>query len=400
MVQQENKQPYFFIAFAAIFFIAIFIIENINHRFWLNDFKVYYSAAKAFLNGEKIYGVPFGLDTGYYKYSPFVLLLFTPDCLLPYNVAAIFHFVVIAASAIACIILANKIISTYVFRAKSEKENLLMSAALLCIAVHIIRELHLGNVNIIILLLLTCSLWFMLEQKYAPSGIFLGIAVLLKPYFLILLVPVVVFRKWKTVLSFVFTLIVSEIICTLAFGYTRNIALHREWFDAAYAHGTYLQSNHTFQSLIKNYFNIQIIASTVITGFAAVLFTVLLIIILSRRKNKNDDSLVNRNLVSGYFCSIAVVPNLVITDTEHFLLSLPLIMMLIDYVQRQRNKFSTGIFILLILFYGANSTDLLGKTLSQQFDSMGLLGISNLLIIFFALYLFLFRHETIKLNER
>jgi hypothetical protein len=56
-----NKlRPYLpFIVFAAIVFIAVFTLEKINERFWLNDFKVYYSAAQALINGQQVYGTPF-----------------------------------------------------------------------------------------------------------------------------------------------------------------------------------------------------------------------------------------------------------------------------------------------------------------------------------------------------
>jgi hypothetical protein len=75
----ERLKPYVpFIVFATVLFAAIFAIEKINERFWLNDFKVYYSAAQALISGEQVYGVPFGLDTGFYKYSPFVAMLFVP----------------------------------------------------------------------------------------------------------------------------------------------------------------------------------------------------------------------------------------------------------------------------------------------------------------------------------
>ena len=43
-----------FVIFSTLFFILSFIIENINGRFWLNDFKVYYLAAQALLEGKEV----------------------------------------------------------------------------------------------------------------------------------------------------------------------------------------------------------------------------------------------------------------------------------------------------------------------------------------------------------
>ncbi|HLG36353.1 MAG TPA: glycosyltransferase family 87 protein [Bacteroidia bacterium] len=397
MLIEEKNYPFRFIAFASLFFAAIFIIENLNHRFWLNDFKVYYSAAQAFLNGEKIYGVPFGLETGFYKYSPFVLLLFTPDSLLPYEAAAIIHFIALSASAIACILVMNKILGRYVFQKQHEKENLLMSAAIVCIAIHLVRELHLGNVNVIILLLLAYALLFMLEEKYSLSGILIAFAVLLKPYFLVVLIPVILFRKWKVCLWFVSGLVLSDIICALVFGYEKHLVLYSEWLESVSAHGSYLQSSHTIQSLLQNYFNAHLNNfSLVIIAAVAVLFAILLIAAQSRHKKETSGAAKNTILTAGYFSLIAIVPNLVITDTEHFLLSLPLIMILLYFISLRQNKFLAIIFLVVIFFFGANSTDLLGKALSLKFDTLGLLGISNLILISAVTCLFLFSHKTIK----
>jgi hypothetical protein len=38
----ELKNNKFFVVFALFIFIVIFALENLNNRFWLNDFKVYY----------------------------------------------------------------------------------------------------------------------------------------------------------------------------------------------------------------------------------------------------------------------------------------------------------------------------------------------------------------------
>jgi hypothetical protein len=81
-----------FLLIVSLLFLAIYLIENINGRFWLNDFKVYYSAADALKNGKTVYGESFGLSTGFYKYSPEVLCLFIPATYLPFAAASGIHF--------------------------------------------------------------------------------------------------------------------------------------------------------------------------------------------------------------------------------------------------------------------------------------------------------------------
>ncbi|MBK5284982.1 MAG: DUF2029 domain-containing protein, partial [Bacteroidia bacterium] len=226
-----NSRSYFgFIVFASLLFCIIFFIEKINGRFWLNDFKVYYSAAQAFLHGEKIYGTPFGLDTGYYKYSPFILLLFTPYCLFFFGTASVIHFMVLSVSAIVSVISINNIIGKYIFTKKNEKESILMSIVLLCIAVHLVRELHLGNVNIIVLLLVSSALRSILKSQFNFSGIFIALAIIIKPYFFFLLFPLIVFKKWRTIFSLSISLSFFMLTTILIFGFSGSYHLHYEWF--------------------------------------------------------------------------------------------------------------------------------------------------------------------------
>src|SRR5688500_11896258 len=88
----------FFVLLACFIFIVIFTVENINARFWLNDFEVYYRAAKSFVKGTQVYGVPYGEDTGLYKYSPVLLLPFSVYTVLSYYPASVVHFVIVCVA--------------------------------------------------------------------------------------------------------------------------------------------------------------------------------------------------------------------------------------------------------------------------------------------------------------
>src|SRR5262245_36938147 len=113
-MNNDRLRPYTpFILFAVMIFAAIFAVEKINDRFWLNDFKVYYSAAHALINGQQVYGIPFGLDTGFYKYSPFVAMLFVPYTFFSYEAASIIHFVILSTVTILTIIILGRLIGKY-----------------------------------------------------------------------------------------------------------------------------------------------------------------------------------------------------------------------------------------------------------------------------------------------
>jgi len=388
-----------FFVFATLFLGAVFYIEKINGRFWLNDFKVYYSAAQAFLNGEKIYGTPFGLATGFYKYSPFVLLLFTPYCFFTFETASVIHFIVLSASAIGSVIVINNIIGKYIFPKRNEKEIILMSLSLLCIAVHLTRELHLGNVNIVVLLLVSVALRYILKSNFKASGIFIAFAIIIKPYFCFLFFPLFVFKKWKTIFSVGLSLSIFILTTILIFGFSRSYSMHQEWIQSMLEHGNYLQSSHTIPSLIQNYFHPSLLGYSQFAVIAALSSLFMIFFGIKRKgilKKENPEQEEGIIFIIAYLVSISLIPNLVITDTEHFLWSLPLIMILLYYFSLLKSYFGYTAFIILLFFFGGNSTDLLGKSLSAKFDELGLLGISNLFIIALVLYLFSFRNKTMK----
>ncbi len=178
----ENSVSYRFILFVAVFLVADFTIDNINHRFLMPDFKVYYGAAHAIVSGQQLYGTLFSLGSGYYKYAPFIALLFYPISQLPYYAACVIYFIIMSVVVIMTSILLLRIFSRYVFGHKLQSPDLILSLSVLCIISHLIRELGLGNVNMVLLMLLCFSIYFILEHKMILAGVLLAFVIITKPF--------------------------------------------------------------------------------------------------------------------------------------------------------------------------------------------------------------------------
>jgi len=69
---------------------------------------------------------------------------------------------------------------------------------------------------------------------------------------------------------------------------------------------------------------------------------------------------------------------------------------LLCYVSMKRNYYLIAAFILLMIFFGGNSSDLLGKVLSAKMDAAGILGISNILLLLWILIVHRRIPESIK----
>ena len=61
---------------------------------------------------------------------------------------------------------------------------------------------------------------------------------------------------------------------------------------------------------------------------------------------------------------------------------------MIFYISSRKQYRFIPVLVILLLVYGANSDDLLGKSLSHTIMESGLMGISNFLLAMVALYLF------------
>ncbi len=365
---------------AVLFFAAMFVLEHVNGRFWLNDFRVYWSAADALLHGQQVYGLPFGESTGFFKYSPFVAMLFVPFALLSFQVASVVWFWCIAGATIAVIIRLQRILQQHVVLDPVARPNLLLVLSLLCVANHVVRELHLGNVNMMLLLVAVMA-YSNAHARPRLTGVLLAGLFMAKPYLGILLIPFLTRGHWRLIGACILAG-GAMLALPVVFGVANLPDLHREWLRSMVQHGDYLTSGNTISSLLHRATGIADAAPLQI-GIIAV--TMVAAVILAWRLRKKSTLSADNYVL--FFGLLALVPNLVITDTQHFLLALPLFVFAIHELAYRRDPVLLVIFIIICLLHGANSSDLLGSELSDKVNSFGMLGAANLLLVAMSVFL-------------
>lgn len=378
--------PYKFISFGCLFFIADFLVEQINHNFELGDFKVYYNAAHALLSGQQVYGVLFSLKIGYYKYSPFTAMLFTPLSLLPYHAACLLQFLSISITTLlTCILIAKIFSNTLLLPIKFI--NLILILSLLSISTHLVREIALGNVNMALLFLTCFALLMIIREKFILSGFILALVIITKPFFIILIIPLIMRRYFKTIISIVTALLLFSLIPAFFFGFQRDVELHKEWFTTLLSHADTYSSPNTIEALIQTYLHSSFLN---IQYIILIIFILLYMFFIRYQGNRRKEG-----FMIEWFVLIAFIPLLFKTDTEHFLMALPLIIYIFINIFAQKNRVITILIILTAMMYAGNSSDLLGKTLSAKMYSYGLLGISDIFWVALTLYIY-FRREKMK----
>jgi len=361
----------------------------------MNDFRVYYSAAAELLQGHDIYGKAYGLGSGYYKYSPFVAIVFVPFALLPFWLAKTFLFFFSSAATVFLFTKLKKILTGDFEITNKRTVQIILFIALATILAHLVREFHLGNVNMILLFLLFSAMLF-IETNELIAGVLIGFCLLVKPHFIILLPLLIIRKKSKTVLLLLATIALGLFIPALFIGWQRNIFFLKEWLQAMKEHSAVLENaTQTVAFIIQNnffsdqstrvYFKIEI---AVVTIFSLVALIFMIRHFMSEKRNK---SLQMNHFQQEYILLLAMVPSLTITDTEHFLFSLPMITFLLAkaFTQMKRKVAYVAALTLSLIFYGANWHDLLGDKLSDWLFNNGLLGVSNVMMIILFVTVFM-----------
>lgn len=380
---KKKDQPQILVVLLFIVFALMLVIENINGRFWLNDFKVMYSAAEAFIFGEQVYGKQFGLSTGFFKYSPESTVLFIPYLLFKFEVAAVLHYCVILVCTVGLFLNLTKLCRAYLFPTLNLKyPSLLLLPAFLFSVVHLVREFHLGNVNVILVYLISATLLATIQKKYISAGTLISIVIFTKPYFIVLLLGFLLIKKLKPILVSAIFGLSAILLFSLITGFGKSIQLHSDWLKSMLDHSSYLTSNHTIFSLLENYFGVEIpLANSPIYLFS---LGIILFLIFWFNKLKN----LKHSFVFFTLIYLAIIPNMIITDVEHFLFSIPLIVFITAFILSQKRYIFFIPFILVLVLYGGKSNDILGKSLAAFFHQNGFLGIANLILIAWSFYVY------------
>ena len=378
-LKEIPKVKIYFGIFFILFVCLMEFVEMNNNKFWTNDFEVYYGATKDYFAGKNPYLKNYGLDTGYFKYPPTTLFLFGAAVLLKFFFAQVTHVLILTISFLISIFLLKQII--YNESAKTVKQYAFVYyLGFVFIVIHIAREFHMGNVNLILLGLFSLGLWYLKQQKHFQVALFWSIMVVLKPIVILVLIPLFFYRKWKIILYLILFGLLFLLIPTVESGWQGNIELWMGWFAAVAKHGKYLFSENSLTYLTAFYFKIK---SEWIPSIIVLLMLVTLML-NSIYKGKTSD----RDLIQWSIVLLAFTPNFFVTDTEHLLLTLPLLLLLLKELIELKKPLYWAIFTVFIVPFSLNSNDILGRNISDFIDEIGLMGISNL--GFIALFLVLY----------
>ena len=383
MLKEEFKYFWKGARWFALLPVLYLALLFINHRFQLSDFNVYYGAADSLINGEQVYGKAFGLSSGFYKYSPEILVPFLPFALLKYDVAAVLFYLINTG---IILLLLNEFKQTFFKSFVWGKELwFFLIATVLFFGDQLERELFLGNVNALLLLLTLWSVRSIENNQRAKAGLIYAVVLCFKIHFLILLPYFILKKEWKVLLFTIIGLLgmaITLFICVP----NRFVVLHSQWLKAVQAHNVQLdQSPNTIYFYIQKILSFMHLAvipiAAVLIGLALAGLTYLKFI----WKNIGKGFQSNEALIL-----LALIPVLTHTDTEHFLWAMPFFLMILITVSTWNKNGKIIAYVTLAVTsipFLFNSPDLVGRDLSKQLDEGGI----GLVLILLLLLSFLYR---------
>jgi hypothetical protein len=309
----------------------------------------------------------------------------------------VLYFIFLSVLTVITVIVSDKLVIEKLMGQSMPKKRLFI---LLIITIaflqHIYFELHLGNINIFLLMLSLLALYLLIGKKDWMAGFILALAVLIKPHFLILLPLLLLRKRFVTVIACFAAVLFGLLIPSLYKGFDTNLALLNEWKKAMLLHNVSPVLGQdtvyswlyrlTGSSITEAYQPVFVLS---VLGLVALLF--LTLFFYHKRKEAltpDADELVVKNIIFEYLVLVALIPNLTVTDSEHFLFSVPLIAWIINYLFiRKPGYLLTAIIVIVLFLYGGNLREAIGAPASRWMTAKGILGLGNILLIGMSIYL-------------
>ncbi|MAZ94030.1 MAG: hypothetical protein CMF58_06370 [Lentimicrobiaceae bacterium] len=364
-------KKYFWILFIVLFSLAALTAEKINSRLYMSDYKVYHRTAKRIVNKENIYSVK---QDGHYvfKYSTTSGIYFIPISFIPLKYAKYIYW--LALTILLCIgvnVLYKLIDNKYKIGAN---KNSIIILSIIAVIAHIFRELHLGQVNMLLLVMYITLIYFLQQKSKILFALMLSISVFLKPFGLIFFPYLLIKKEYKIILTsliFIFILALLPLLfypnwhdfSNLYFDWINELKVELNKKQALLADG-----NHTVFSVFARYTPLKFI---IVNQIIEKVYQALVLIIIGaglfiefRKKNHNSD------IVYQMILLISIIPLLAFTTYNLFIFELPIILYLI-YFFKDLNITQKIMVVIGCILIGGNIHEITGSALRDY-----LIGIS------------------------
>ena len=364
-------------------FIIYMLLEIKNDRFWLSDFQVYHKAAGRIIQGENLYQ---GEIDGFYeyKYSPPAAVFFIPFGIIPLTLAKVLYWIFLSCMICVGFYLAFSLVEPRFRNESPARINNLIFISALILGVNLERELHLGQVNYLLMVSYLAILYLLQKNKIIIAALIWAAGIFLKPFGFILLPYFLIKRKFRLTGYFLIFLVLFTILPAFFVGFANLQGQYSSWFgelsiELSRKQDLLQDGNHTLFSILARYTPVRFLD---ITPFFAMLFQSAVLILLAvimffliRRGRELGNGMI---LESSFL--IALIPLLSFTSYNAFgFLALAVILILFN--MRLLSKWQRLFAVTGLILIGFNIHDIVGHELWALFNDLSLVALGAILLL-------------------
>jgi hypothetical protein len=382
-----------FLGYILVLFSSILFLfgEIINDRFWLADFEVYYKAAERIINSENLYRIE---KDGYYifKYSPTSAIFFIPFLIFSFSIAKYIYWFFITLTIILSFKLCIKLNKYYnSINITFTNQNLILIPAIFILAIHYLRELHLGQVNQLLCLIFILMSYFFINNNKLGFSSCLAISIFIKPFTLIFIPYLIFKKKYKELLFFIlFTFILFLLPFIFYKSFDTTIHQYKLWINELQIELSNKQSlnqnaNHTVFSVLSRMTPIGYFLNLNYNFFKLIYQIVVLLIIgiaylFFFTSNSNNLKFNKINIVYDFGLLISTIPLIAFTSENAFIFTQLLVFILLSQFKNLL-KHEKLIACLAFIFIGGDFKELIGDKISDFLNHHSFISIGTILLI-------------------
>lgn len=383
------QKNYVWILFLLLVSAGSFSAELINSRMDMRDLEVYYRAADRLTEGGELYRAvednPW--EHYVYKYAPPAAMLFIPFLPLGIPLSKIVYWILLSFILGAVLYNLKTLLSPKI--ASNRRVTISLLLGIIIAGTHFFRELHLGQVNLLLLGIYIFALCLLQKEKPMGFAALIAVSIFIKPFGLIFLPLLIIMGRFRELMYFTGFTILMILLPMLFYADSNTyFELYVSWYreltiELGAKQDLFAAGNHTIFSILARYSPLGLLP---IEGSGRHLYQLgvmlsiglLLLWFYFRRP-------VPERALRLYIILIAFIPLLAFTSYNAFIFTLPLIIYLL-FRFRELNMLFKIILVISCVFIGGNIYDLAGKDLFNHFWSISIYswGAIGLLLTLFA----------------
>ncbi|RLD80836.1 MAG: hypothetical protein DRJ15_06040 [Bacteroidetes bacterium] len=383
------QKNYVWILFLLLVSAGSFSAELINSRMDMRDLEVYYRAADRLTEGGELYRAvednPW--EHYVYKYAPPAAMLFIPFLPLGIPLSKIIYWILLSFILGTVLYNLKRLLSPKTASNRRVATSLLLG--IIIVGTHFFRELHLGQVNLLLLGIYIFALCLLQKEKPMGFAALIAVSIFIKPFGLIFLPLLIIMGRFRELLYFTGFTILMILLPMLFYADSNTyFELYVSWYrelttELGAKQDLFSAGNHTIFSILARYSPLGLLpiegSGRHIFQLGVMLSLALLLLWFYFRRPVPERAL------RLYIVLIAIIPLLAFTSYNAFIFTLPLIIYLL-FRFGELNILFKIILIISCVFIGGNIYDLAGKDLYNYLWSISIYswGTIGLLLTLFA----------------